>query len=240
MALRSPAARTGLATHGADRLGRLAARIVDLALPATCPGCGREGEPLCDGCFAELVARADAAPGLPVGMPSDVPLPLVALEWCVPYAGLGRRSIHALKYGGERRLARPLGRALATRWRGTGLYADVIVPVPVHADRLRERGFDQADAIARVAAETLGLPCVSALERHRATRRQSELGRAERSSNVAGAFTVREREAAAVAGGIVLLVDDVATTGSTLRAAAAALMDAGAVAVAAITVARER
>ena len=173
-------------------------------------------------------------------MPSDVPLPLVALEWCVPYTGLGRRAIHALKYGGERRLAPPLGRAVACRWRGVGLRADIVVPVPVHADRLRERGFDQAEAVARVVAAELRLPCVAAIERHRATLRQSELGRSERSANVAGAFSVRQREAGAVAGRSVLLVDDVATTGATLRSAAAALVDAGAVAVAAVTIARER
>jgi len=230
----------GRSVLGLDGLARFAARLVDLALAPSCAGCGREGASLCDACATVLLGRVDVAPGLPVGMPSDVPLPLVALEWCVPYAGLGRRAIHALKYGGERRLAEPLGMALAARWRGAGLRADVIVPVPVHADRLRERGFDQAEALARVAAAGLGLRCVPVLERRRATRRQSELGRSARSANVAGAFAVRPAATRAVAGKVVLLVDDVATTGATLRAAAVALMDAGAMAVAALTVARER
>ena len=229
-----------LSARGRVGLVGFAARLVDLALPPSCAGCGREGAPLCDACATVLLGRVDAAPGLPVGMPSDVPLPLVALEWCVPYAGLGRRAIHALKYGGERRVAEPLGMALAARWRGSGLRADVVVPVPVHSERLRERGFDQAEALARVAAAGLGLRCVLALERRRATRRQSELGRSARSSNVAGAFAVRPGAVGAVAGRIVLLVDDVATTGATLRAGAVALMDAGAIAVAGLTVARER
>src|SRR5512139_2842949 len=126
----------------------LARRLLDLALPPACAGCGAEGAVLCGACTAALDARLDVPPGVAVGLPSDVPLPLVAHEWCVPYAGLGRAVIHALKYDGERRLAAPLGRALARRWLAAGGHGDVLVPVPVHRDRLRERGFDQALLIA--------------------------------------------------------------------------------------------
>jgi ComF family protein len=147
-----------------------------------------------------------------------------------------------LKYKGERRLAEPFGIAVARRWARVGSGAEVVVPVPVHADRERQRGYDQAALIAVVAARELGLPVVRALERRRATIAQFELGRDRRATNVAGAFALRNGGSvrATVVGRWVLLVDDVVTTGATLSAYATALRDAGAVAVSAIAVARER
>ncbi len=216
-------------------LGRLTTGILDLALPPSCAGCGREGAALCPACLPALDARA--------GLPADIPAPLLQLEWCAPYAGPVRAALHELKYAGEQRLAVPLGAAVARRWSTVGVGAEVVVHVPVHVDRERRRGYDQAALIATVAAERLGLPAVRSLERGRATIAQFELGRDERASNVAGAFRLRGSDAtarAAVAGRWVLLVDDVVTTGATLAACGAALMTAGALAVSAIAVARER
>jgi ComF family protein len=221
-----------------DGVGHVASRLLDLVLPPTCAGCGREGSVLCPGCEAELDARRGIPPGVAVGLPSEVPLPLVAHEWCVPYAGLGRSVIHALKYGGVRRLAVPLGGALARRWASCGGLGDVLVPVPVHRDRLRERGFDQAHLIAREAGRIATAPVARTLVRARRTARQAELDRSGRAGNVAGAFAVVAPEV--VDGRWVVLVDDVMTTGATLREAALALHAAGAVAVSALTVARER
>ena len=189
-------------------------------------------------CRPALDARLGLAAGVPIGMPADLPYPLLQLEWCAPFAGSVRAALHQLKYAGERRLARPLGEAVARRWARVGQGATMIVPVPVHARRERQRGYDQAALIAEAAAGALGLPCVRALERTRATVAQFELGRDERASNVTGAFRVRQGPS--LAGHWVLLVDDVVTTGSTLAACATALEDAGALAVSAIAVARER
>lgn len=221
-------------------LRRFVSGALDLALPATCSGCGREGQPLCAACLPALDARLDLPGGTPIGLPADIPLPLLQIEWCAPYAGPVRGALHDLKYAGERRLAEPLGAAMARRWRRAGVGADLVVPVPVHADRERQRGYDQAALIAGVAAKALGLPCLRALERRRATIAQFELGRDERASNVAGAFGVRRGAAAAVAGRWVLLVDDVVTTGATLAACGDALDRAGARAVSGVAVARER
>ena len=126
----------------------LGSRILDLALPARCPGCGREGAPVCAECLPLLDARLDLPAGIPIGLPSDVPPPLLQLEWCAPFSGLVRRALHDLKYSGEKRLAVPLGSAIARRWRRAGAGGDVLVPVPVHADRARRRGYDQAELIA--------------------------------------------------------------------------------------------
>jgi ComF family protein len=218
----------------------LVGRALDLALPARCVGCGLEGSPLCDRCRPALDARLRDAPGWPIGMPVDLPAPVVQLEWCAPYAGTVRRAVHHLKYGGERRLARPLGEAVARRWRRAGAGGDLLVPVPVHGDRLRERGYDQAVLIGEAAGLAAGLPTHRVLVRSRSTRRQFDLDRDARSSNVDGAFRLSSGGRELVADRWVVLVDDVVTTGSTLAACAAALMDGGALAVSAIVVARER
>ena len=179
---------------------------------------------------------------MPIGLPADIPAPLLQVEWCAPFAGPVRAALHDLKYASERRLAEPLGAAVARRWARVGIGAEVIVPVPVHADRERHRGYDQAALIAAVTARQLRLPIDGALERTRATTAQFELGRDQRAANVRGAFRLRKsnHHATVIRDRWVLLVDDVVTTGSTLAACAAVLEAAGAAAVSAITVARER
>ena len=108
-----------------------------------------------------LIGRRLAEPaGAPIGLPTAMPAGLVQLEWCASFGGPARACLHALKYDGERRLAAPLGRLMAQRWRAVGIGGDVLVPVPVHAARRRERGFDQAELLAQGAARALGLPVV--------------------------------------------------------------------------------
>jgi ComF family protein len=222
-------------------LRRAGSLLLDAAIPPTCAGCGREGDALCPSCSAPFREGLARRVGVPIGLPSDVPAPLLQLEWCAPFDGPVRAAVHALKYAGERRLAEVLGAAVAERWRVAGAGGDVLVPVPVHAHRARERGFDQAVLIAEAAAARLGLPCGSVLVRHRATVAQFHLDRPERAGNVAGAFALApDAPLRALEGRWPILVDDVATTGSTLGACARVLLDAGAIGVSAVTVARER
>jgi ComF family protein len=222
-------------------VGRIAGRALDLAFPALCAGCGLEGDPICASCLPALDARLDLPPGVPVGLPADMPDGLLQVEWCAPFSGVVRHALHQLKYSGERRLASPLGEAIARRWRRAGAGGDLLVPVPVHRDRAAQRGYDQAGLLARAAGRALGLPVVDALERWQATIAQFQLDRRARATNVAGAFQPRSPQGLGdIRGHWVVLIDDVMTTGATLSACAGILLDGGALAVSAVTVARER
>jgi len=133
--------------------------------------------------------------------------------------------IRALKFRGERVYARVLGTLLAhARADLGGELPGVVIPVPLHSERYRRRGFNQAEEIARFAARRLGLEVDSrCLRRRIATREQSGLTVAERRRNVRGAFELRHVPRATR----VALVDDVVTTGSTAMAAARTLQNAG-------------
>jgi ComF family protein len=219
-------------------VGGAAGRALDVALPGVCAGCNREGLPLCDDCRPALDVRLTAVPGVPLGLPADLPEPLLQLEWCAPFTGVTRRALHELKYGGERRLARPLGEAIAARWSAAGSGGEILVPVPASPKRVRDRGYDQAVLLATEAGRRLGLPVVEAVRRARDTEAQFDLGREARGRNVRDAFVVTEPSR--INARWVILVDDVVTTGATLAGCAAQLLTAGALGVSGVTVARER
>ena len=90
-----------------------AGRLLDVALPPACSGCGEEGSALCRRCGLALERRLELPPGVPIGLPAAMPMPLAQLEWCAPFAGAVRAALHHLKYSGERRLSAPLGAAMA-------------------------------------------------------------------------------------------------------------------------------
>jgi predicted amidophosphoribosyltransferase len=187
-----------------------------------------------------LDRRLEVPAGVPIGLPGDLPAPLLQLDWCAPFSGTVRAALHTIKYGGEQRLAEPLGAAVARRWARIGVGTDLVTHVPVHAARARTRGYDQAELIARVTAIRLELPYAPLLTRERVTIAQFDLDRQDRAANVAGAFAVNSAGRTPLAGRWVLLIDDVVTTGATLAACADALERAGALGTSAITVARER
>jgi ComF family protein len=146
--------------------------------------------------------------------------------------------VHELKYRGRRRSAGRAARLLfdSEPARQVLAGASVLVPVPLHPRRLRQRGFNQSQLLARALGRLAGLPVADALARRVETATQTGLSAAARRRNVEGAF--RAVRPAAVGGRVVVLVDDVLTTGATARACARALRDAGASAVRLLTLAR--
>jgi len=156
------------------------------------------------------------------------------------YEGALREILQHYKYRGLRPLARPLGQRLAqTLERLQGGTWDLVLPVPLHRNRERQRGFNQAGLLAEQVGKLSGIrmggkDCV----RVRDTPPQAGLRAAERRKNVKGAFAVPQPER--VRGLRVLLVDDVLTTGATADACARALLEAGARGVAVLTLARAR
>jgi ComF family protein len=214
-------------------------RVLDLLLPPACAGCGRFGDLICPSCassFRPASAPDDrfAAPdaGLVVG---DA---LVLAVAAFAHTGQLRRALQRLKYGGSGRIADPLARAAAPALEGlTALSGRIpLVPVPVHAARLRQRGYNQAALLAASLARASGLPVLDLLERRRATARQHGLGKAARLHNLQGAFQVRHGARPPPA---VILVDDILTTSATLEACAQVLLAAGAESVYGFAIARE-
>jgi ComF family protein len=156
-----------------------------------------------------------------------------------PYAGALRSAIHELKYRGRRRVAARLADALLGEPSVRALLAAdaVLVPVPLHPRRKRERGFNQAEWLAAELARRVPVRLAPAvLVRRKETAPQTGLSASARRANVRGAFAVRRR--AQVDGRVVVLVDDVLTTGATALACAQALRQAGAAQVRLLTAAR--
>jgi ComF family protein len=143
--------------------------------------------------------------------------------------------VHLFKYRRVRSLQKPLGRMLSLALpREEQL--DLVVPVPMHWWRKWNRGFNQAELLARVVGRRTGIPVARALKRRRSTLSQAGLTLAQRRENLTGVFRVPARNR--MEGRRVLLVDDVFTTGATASACAAALKRAGARSVVLLTLAR--
>jgi ComF family protein len=228
------------------RLAAAGEALLDLFFPPRCPGCGRVGFTFCQACQSRIEpcpAPACTRCGQPLAAErhcstcQQTPSQLDRITSCAIFAHPLRDAIHELKYNNSRNLARPLGARMVATWRHGNLTADVIIPVPLHAARQAERGYNQAALLARIVSREVGVPIdEAALLRSKATQQQALLKAVERRENVKDAFACRGD----VMGKDVVLIDDVCTTGSTLEACAAALRAAGAASVWAFTLARAR
>jgi ComF family protein len=217
---------------------RLADSLTAVLLAPPCVSCGKTlASPtsgiVCDGCWR--AARTVAPPFFVLHVNS--------CEAAGVYAGALREIVHALKYQRRTSLARPLASLLLEQCGSVLEGADAVIPVPLHPSRQRQRGFNQAELIARA----LPFPCTNVLERVRATSSQTDLPADKRRANVRGAFAVKwghspffvrhpgKKVSVPISP---VLVDDVATTGATLSECARVLKEAGAREVRAVTVAR--
>jgi predicted amidophosphoribosyltransferase len=202
------------------------AGVRDVLVPPRCAGCGAAGSWYCTAC-------RDASD------PITRRLGALALTATGAHEGPLREAIHRLKYGNEPGLAADLGAQVGLRIAAdlaTGVLLDALVPVRLHPRRERERGYDQARALASAAASMTGVPLRAAIHRLRSGPAQATLGQQERHANVRGAFV---GIAGSLRGLHVGLIDDVATTGATLLDAAAAARACGARGVRAYVVAFE-
>jgi len=155
------------------------------------------------------------------------------------YEGVVRDLIHRLKYDGRIRCRRPLALMTAERLAGfvKNSDSDLIIPVPLHVRRIRQRGFNQAILIGEILSKEWQLPMERRLlKRIRWTEPQINLAASERAANVKGAFALDNP--AKIKGRRVILIDDVLTTGSTVSECSKVLKRAGAAAVIVATVAR--
>lgn len=189
---------------------------------------------LCAECMKALSRSVLAQPVWERSLP---PLS-ICLSAC-RYENMARHLVHGLKYNADSSLAQPLGEAmLRVLMNQPALYRriDWVLPVPLHAARLEQRGYNQAELLTRVMAQPARLPVrTGLLERIRPTDTQVGRSRAERMQAMRGAF---HADSAAVRGKVILLVDDVLTTGATAVACAEALRRAGAAETALITACR--
>lgn len=223
-----------------DTLGALACKI----LPGSCLLCAADSASslLCPACTADLPRQATTAcPQCGVETPlgercgTCLKSPPAFTRTIVPfrYEFPVDRLIQALKYSHRLPLAKWLGSSLSEQI--VADEHDLLLPLPLHSSRLRDRGFNQSAEIARTIHSLLGIPMnVDCLTRIRATPPQAALPLKERAKNVRGAFEC----AADLSGKRILLVDDVMTTGSTLRECARVLQLHGAAQITLAVVAR--
>lgn len=226
--------------------------FLDILFPPKCLVCGSYGSvALCDSCrkgFAGIGApfcdrcgvSTDGIEALCADCAAGSGWAFAQARAAGHFSGPLRKSILCLKYGGKRRLTVPLGAFLADYVQTNPFNShapDIIVPVPLHASRQRDRGFNQAALIAAEAGRLLDIPVAhNVLSRTRRTRPQVELHASERASNIRDAF--RALESPLLRRKTVLLIDDVITTMNTVDECARVLIDAGAKEVYVVGVAR--
>lgn len=229
----------------ARRIALLLAPVADLVYPPVCFTCDARleipGALVCPSCRALITPVAPDHPAWSaLRAQFRAPAPVDDFLTCFLFEKEGKLQelVHLLKYRGFRRVGGYLGALLGERVLAAPAYraADLIVPVPLHRARERERGYNQSALIAAAVAAATGIAHrPKALVRTRFTRSQTELSLSFRRRNVEGAFAATDR--GQLAGRSVMLVDDVVTSGSTIIAAAAALRFAGAERVLAASVA---
>lgn len=229
------------------QLAKLKRTALDLLFPRYCVGCGQEGSLICSSCQQSLTRIAP-----PICTRCGRPQPSGTLcpdcvSWQAKidgirspfrFEGVMRQAIHQLKYRNLRALVVPLAKLLQDYLRTNPIPVEILIPVPMHQKRLRERGYNQSGLLARELGKLTNLPMIDGcLTRQRHTPPQARTSTVdERRSNIAGAFVCRDQR---LRDKQVLLIDDVATSGATLDACAAALKASGATSVWGLVMARE-
>jgi ComF family protein len=220
---------------------------LDLFFPPWCIGCGREGKYICDACRQNLPLISPpvcAVCGRPLTIDNTCP---GCIEWPVAIDGIRspflfdgaiRKVIHEFKYRNLKAAAPLLADFLHDFLKDDPLPADVLVPVPIHQKRQRERGYNQSSLVARELGKMSGLPLVEdcLIKKVNTPPQVRTASVSERRKNIADAFICADGR---LQGKRVLLVDDVSTSGATLNACAGVLKTAGAASVWGLVIALE-
>lgn len=243
-------------THWTTRIGDWGRGLLDVLLPPQCLCCDQPmaaSGRLCPACFMTLemiTAPFCQVCGTPLGVQprrgmiccddcAEDPPPWHRARAAFRYDGAGRGLILPLKYGDRTELAQPLARMMARAGWDLLNEADLLVPVPMHPRRLRQRKYNQAAMLAAAVGRMAHRPvALDGLERRRATRSLAELSAEDRAKVVTGAFAIGRHAAHRLAGRRVILVDDVLTSGATARACTAVLLAAGVASVDVLVAAR--
>jgi ComF family protein len=244
----------GVLAAGHNALTRAARLTLDIALPTLCVSCREpvDGEGVCAACWAKLSFIAPPfCPRLGIPFVYDPGPDMLSMEAiasppayqraraAVRYDDVARTLVHSLKYQDRTDLAPAMGRWMARAGRELLGEADMLVPVPLHWRRAWRRRYNQSGALARVIERQSGVRMRGdLLARVRATEQQVGLSRAQRATNVQGAFQVSADRQSEVQGRRVVLIDDVLTSGATLDGCARALLRAKAAQVDALVFAR--
>ena len=229
-------------TAGHHILSRAARLALDIALPTLCVSCREpvDGEGVCAACWARLSFIAPPyCPRLGIPFVYDPGPELLSMEAianppayqraraAVRYDDVARTLVHSLKYQDRTDLAPAMGRWMARAGCELLDEADMLVPVPLHWRRAWRRRYNQSGALARVIERQTGVRVNGdVLRRVRATEQQIGLSRAQRATNVQGAFQVSTDGQSEVQGRRIVLIDDVLTSGATVDACARALLRA--------------
>lgn len=199
--------------------------FLDLFLQSNCPLCQRStSDVFCENCTRQLHKCHHTQPNILWKPPTPV------FSWGV-YGGNIKRAIAVMKYDNQPQIARPLGQWLGKSWLLHSLHQKqqiVVVPIPLHASKQKQRGYNQAALIAQSFCQTTGLKLkVNGLARVRETQAQFGLSASDRKNNLAEAFALgvdfRDRRPQTP----VLLVDDIYTTGATFKSAVQILRQSG-------------
>lgn len=209
-------------------------KLLDLLFPPRCPFCGKiqdKRELLCPECGEKLPWLIGAAGEKAVELTAGCVSPL-------RYDDRVRTAIHAYKFHGKSARSHAFGTLIAQCVHDHGVVAELVTWPPLSQKRLRQRGYDQAELLAREVGRALGLPVAATLTKTHRPAQSGLEGEAERRANLLGAYSAVEPER--FRGKTVLLVDDVVTTGATLSECAKTLRVAGAEKVVCATLARAR
>ena len=225
-------------------LRRVLIDFIDLLLPCSCLACQKTLETgealLCISCRLKLPeTNLHSTPPAITKFTGKVPVDFSVSYLYFTKGGIAQKLIHQIKYRGKKEAARQLGFWYGNRLKDESdliLETDLLVGVPLHKSRLKQRGYNQADWIAEGLSDALNIPfSTSLLQRHAFQGSQTKKSKVERWENVRTVFSVTDNSR--LSGKRVILVDDVLTTGATLEACAQTLLQAGCASVAVITLA---